>query len=73
MNKFRELYLSNGWLEKNRYKQNQFWFFEKLDQFIKDNFYSNKNIQNAVKKMQSKVTNGEIDPYNAALEIFKTA
>jgi len=72
MNKFRELYLSNGWLEKNRYKQNQFWFFEKLDQFIKDNFYSNKNIQNAVKKMQSKVTNGEIDPYNAALEIFKT-
>lgn len=62
----------NGWLEGNRHKQNLFWFYEKLNQLIKNDFYTKKDIESEIKKIDTAIQNGDKDPFNAAAEIFKS-
>tara|TARA_Y100000591_G_scaffold142539_1_gene122472 strand:- start:1343 stop:2362 length:1020 start_codon:yes stop_codon:yes gene_type:complete len=60
----------NGWLIENRNKQNLFWFYEKLNQLIKNEFYNKKGIEFEIKNINKKIKTGEIDPFNAASKLF---
>ena len=71
LTEFREHNSINGWMEKNRRNQNIFWFHQKLTQFIKEDFYHKKNIKKKLLDMEEKVKKGELNPFKAALKIFK--
>ncbi len=60
----------NGWLKENRNNQNLFWFFEKLNQLIKYDFFNKDGINIEIKKMIKVVKEGKKDPFNAATELF---
>ena len=42
LKEFKEHSFNNGWIKKNRSQQNVFWFHQKLDQFIKNDFLSKR-------------------------------
>tara|TARA_B100001057_G_scaffold486196_1_gene567021 strand:- start:211 stop:1230 length:1020 start_codon:yes stop_codon:yes gene_type:complete len=60
----------NGWLVENRNNQNLFWFYEKLNQLIKDDFFNKDGIDLEIKKMIEVIKKGKKDPFTAATELF---
>ena len=68
--KFRKHNQENGWLMQNRNNQNIFWFYEKLNQLIKNEFYNKNGIQSEIKNINKKIKEGNIDPFNAASKLF---
>ena len=72
INNFKEHNITNGWLHENRQNQNLFWFYEKLNQLIKNEFFNNDNLQKNLQKLVSDVKNGKKDPFNAASELFSS-
>ena len=72
INNFKEHNITNGWLHENRQNQNLFWFYEKLNQLIKSEFFNNDNLQKNLQKLVSDVKAGKKDPFNAASELFSS-
>ena len=72
INNFKVHNLTNGWLHENRQNQNLFWFYEKLNQLIKSEFFNNDNLQKNLQKLVSDVKKGKKDPFNAASELFSS-
>jgi len=70
LKEFKEHSFNNGWIKKNRSQQNVFWFHQKLDQFIKNDFLSKKGISEKLQKIEIEVRNSEIDPFKAANKLF---
>ena len=70
MKKFQKHNTINGWIEKNRVNQDVFWFHEKLNQFIQNDFYSRIGILEELQELEKKVKNKQIDPFKAAKQLF---
>ncbi len=72
MNSFEKHNIENGWLIENRKKQRYFWFKEKLDSLIKTDYYRNNIVQDQILRLNKEIENGEIDPFNAAIQVFSS-
>jgi len=61
----------SAWLRENRklQKVNRLQYY--LDSLLRDSFYHNSNVSDAIAKYTKEVELGKMDAYNAALEIFK--
>ena len=70
INAFKEHTLNNGWLAANRQHQRYFWFKEKLDDLIKSDFYEKNNIKDQIKQLKNQIDCGDLDPFNAAMQVF---
>ena len=70
INSFETHNIENGWLQKNRQKQRFFWFKEKLDDLIKSDFYEKNNIRDQIKQLKNQIDFGDLDPFNAAMQVF---
>jgi LAO/AO transport system kinase len=70
LEKFREHCSENNWINNNRSKQDVFWFHQKLNQFLIEDFLSKDNIKEKVKKMEESVKKRNLDPFTAASKIF---
>ena len=60
----------NNWINNNRSKQDVFWFHQKLNQFLIEDFLSKDNVKEKVKKMEESVKKRNLDPFTAATKIF---
>ena len=49
---------------------NNFWFKEKLDDLIKSDFYEKNNIKDQIKQLKNQIDCGDLDPFNAAMQVF---
>ena len=67
---FRHHNVVNGWLNTNRNNQNLFWFDEKLNQLIKNEFLNKKGVKVEIDDIKKKMLLGKIDPFNAASKLF---
>ena len=67
---FKKHAINNGWMKENRTKQNVFWFHQKLNQFIKNDFLNRKGINEKLQKIELDVRNSKIDPFKAANKLF---
>ncbi len=67
---FQEHGRKNGWIKENRSHQNKFWFHQTLQNFIKNKFYASPSVKNKLEELEKLVSLGEIDPINAAKELF---
>ncbi|MCX6181223.1 MAG: methylmalonyl Co-A mutase-associated GTPase MeaB [Bacteroidetes bacterium] len=61
----------SGWLTENRKQQKVNRLRIYLDSLLRDSFYHNSNVSDAIVKYIAEVESGKIDAYNAAMEIFK--
>ncbi len=62
---------ANGYFEKQRSKQNEYWLLETINQQLKDNFYNKSTVKEALKKYTSAIKNLKTTPFKAAEEILK--
>lgn len=57
---------TNGFLEKNRQRQQLSWFKENMQELLAGRFYSSSAVQVALPEVQEKVASGELPALNAA-------
>ena len=70
LEKFQKHGIENNWINNNRSKQDVFWFHQKLNQFLIEDFLSKDNVKEKVKKMEESVKKRNLDPFTAATKIF---
>ncbi len=61
----------NGYFRSKRNKQNKGWLLETINNELKNQFYKDKEVQNALKIYLQKIENNEINPFKAAKEVLK--
>ena len=61
-----ELVHSNHYFEEKRKEQNQFWMMETINEQLKNHFYNQSNIMEALDSNKKAVQNNEISPFVAA-------
>ena len=71
LEKFQKHCIGNNWINNNRTEQDVFWFHQKLNQFLMEDFLSKENVTEKVKKMEASLIKGDLDPFTAASKIFK--
>ena len=62
---------SNGYFEKQRNEQNNYWLLETINQQLKNNFYTKTGIKEALKKYTEDIKNLKTTPFKAADELLK--
>jgi LAO/AO transport system kinase len=70
LEKFQKHCSENNWINNNRSEQDIFWFHQKLNQFLIEDFLSKENVKEKVKKMEESVKKRNLDPFTAATKIF---
>ena len=63
----------NGYFEKRRAEQNNYWLLETINQQLKSEFYAKKSVQSALKKYAKEMKNLKTTPFKAAEELLKLA
>ena len=69
-----KLVKGNGYYEHRRREQAKFWMYESINESLKNNFYENQQIEDALKEYESKVLDGSMESFIAAgelLELYK--
>ena len=60
----------NNYFNQKRNDQNKYWLLATIEQQLKDNFYQNTTIKNALAKEISNLENGKTTPFNAAKRLL---
>ena len=60
----------NNYFNQKRNNQNKYWLLATIEQQLKDNFYQNTTIKNALAKEISNLENGKTTPFNAAKRLL---
>lgn len=60
----------NSYFDKKRNEQNKYWLLSTINQQLKDNFYQNPIIKNALLKEIENLENGKTTPFNAAKKLL---
>jgi LAO/AO transport system kinase len=61
---------ANGFFSRRRMEQDRQVLFDTVEEALKTGFYSRKDIQRRLKKLEAEVTEGKISPYLAAKELL---
>ncbi len=70
---FQKYTQKNGFFIQNRQHQNTNWMHESIQNSLIHDFYSNENLQNKLKLLESAVLEGREHPLNAAKTILENA
>ncbi len=62
---------ANGYFEKQRNEQNNYWLLETINQQLKNNFYNKTGIKEALKKYTEDIKNLKTTPFKAAESLLK--
>jgi LAO/AO transport system kinase len=72
INEFETLTKKTGIFEKRRSDQALDWVFSMVENYLKDDFYHNKNVNKVLSILKEKVLEGKIVPTEAAESLLKT-
>ena len=61
----------NNYFNNKRNTQNKYWLLATIEQQLKDNFYQNPKIKNALAKEIDNLENGKTTPFNAAKKLLE--
>ncbi|TGD59289.1 methylmalonyl Co-A mutase-associated GTPase MeaB [Flavobacterium humi] len=61
---------ANGYFDKKRNEQNQYWLLETINEQLKTNFYNHPEIQKLLEENKKAVQNSEISPFAAARHLL---
>jgi len=68
---FEEQTKTNGFFRKQRTEQAVKTFYDWMNDMLKENFYSNKTIENSLPSLISKIKEGKLSPYQAGNELIQ--
>jgi LAO/AO transport system kinase len=68
---YESLTRSNGFFEKNRKEQSRQVLYESIEESLRSGFYSRKDIQHRLRKMEAAILAGQISPYEAARRLLE--
>ena len=71
INSFRNKTEINGWFQKRRDKQDQYWFYETLKEMVFNDFFNNEFNKKEIDKKVNEITQKKTYSIQAAEEIFK--
>ncbi len=63
--------MQSGYFFKKRLEQNRHVMFETIEEALKTNFYSMKDIHQLIKKMEADIVSHKINPYLAANQLIR--
>ncbi len=61
---------ANHYFEHRRNSQSKYWMYESINEYLKNNFYQNAEIQKLLIKNEKRVLNNEISSFIAAKELL---
>lgn len=61
----------SGFFTEKRQRQNLLWFYQTLDEQIKNKFYNNPSVKEHLQKIEVVLKNGTLNPYHAATDLAK--
>ena len=61
----------NNYFNNKRNTQNKYWLLATIEQQLKDNFYQNPKIKNALAKEIHNLENGKTTPFNSAKKLLE--
>ena len=61
---------ANQYFEHRRNSQSKYWMYESINEYLKNNFYQNAEIQQLLIKNEKRVLNNEISSFIAAKELL---
>jgi len=68
--KYKSLTEENGYFSKNRKDQNRNHFYSTLRENLLNRFYSKKDINNSILKLEKEVISGQLTPFSAAQQLL---
>lgn len=71
INEYSSLVNSNGYFNARRSEQNNYWLTETINEQLKSNFYTNKDIVELLELTKRAVETGELSPFTAATTLLK--
>jgi len=71
LNAYLKLTRKNDYFYRQRKEQNKKWFFETINNELKNQFYKNKEIQKSIKNYLTKIDNEAVSPFKAANDLLK--
>ena len=66
INNYIEITSQNGFLERNRNRQSLYWMYETINNAVKENFYSDKNIKNTILDVEKQILGNMISSFQGA-------
>ncbi|OQY00005.1 MAG: methylmalonyl Co-A mutase-associated GTPase MeaB [Bacteroidetes bacterium 4572_117] len=63
---YKKLTKQNSFWQHNRQQQAKYWMHETINESLKSNFYQYANNKNEIGQFETKVLNGQINPFEAA-------
>ncbi len=71
INEYFNLVHNNGYYNKKRREQAQYWMYESINEALKNNFYENIVITEELSKYEQAVLNGKLESFIAAEELLE--
>jgi LAO/AO transport system kinase len=68
---YRDITVRNGYFEQNRTKQLQNRFYSFMEEKLLKQFYSNSNVQKAIKHYKTQISEKKITPYTAGKMVLE--
>lgn len=69
--KFKKLVTDNGYFTHNRNQQKIKWFYDNINDELKQLFYNSKDIKNQISELKDKVISSKISPVEATQQIME--
>lgn len=60
----------NGYFERNRLRQNEYWMYETIDQALRENFFRDPRVREALPDYEDGVNENRVSPFTAARELL---
>ncbi|MBF0976427.1 MAG: methylmalonyl Co-A mutase-associated GTPase MeaB, partial [Bacteroidetes bacterium] len=62
----------NGYFTTKRSTQSKYWMYETIEQYLKNNFYNNKQIEILLLEVEKELLQNKITPFVAAHKLLNT-
>jgi len=67
---FRKIMIRNGHFQQTRLEQNKRVLDRAIEEGLQERFYKNAAVQKKIRKLEQRIINGTINPYQAAAELL---
>jgi len=67
---FRKIMIRNGHFQQTRLEQNKRVLDRAIEEGLQERFYKNAAVQKKIRKLEQRIINGTINPYQAATELL---
>ena len=71
LNAYLNLTKKNGYFHQQRKEQNKQWFYEAINNELKNKFYQNNKVKESISIYLKKIDSEDINPFKAAYEVIK--